>query len=73
MRILIVGLVKNPQFLRVKEEGEARGHSVIGCYASDLIIEVSEGDFSVRTLEEFGSSLPLGVTVEVSTVSAEEI
>jgi len=47
MKILIVGLVKNPQFLRVKEEGKKRGHDVDGCYASDLIITASAKNFKV--------------------------
>lgn len=47
MHILIVGLVKNPQLLRVKEEGEKRGHQVEGCYVSDLIINASESNFFV--------------------------
>jgi len=47
MKILIVGLVNNPQLLRVKEEGEKRGHQVDGCYASDLIIKASTDSFNV--------------------------
>ncbi len=38
MKILIAGLKKKPQFLRIKEEGEKRGHVVEGCLASDLVI-----------------------------------
>lgn len=30
-------------------------------------------DFEVRTLQEFGSTIPLGVTIEVSTVSADAL
>src|SRR3989344_4023329 len=47
MKILIVGLVKNPQLLRVKEEGKKEGHYVDGCYVSDLIIKASTGGFEV--------------------------
>lgn len=59
MKILIAGLVKNPQFLRVKEEGEKKGHRVDGCYSSDLIIKASPENFSVslrnsnQRLEEY--------------------
>ena len=35
-----------------------------------LLEKFPEGDFSIRTLEEFGSDVPLGLTVEVSTVDA---
>lgn len=38
MKILIVGLVNNPQFLRIKEEGEKHGHAVTGCYVSELTV-----------------------------------
>ena len=38
MKVLIVGLVKNPQFLRIKEEGEKRGHQIEGCYVSELTV-----------------------------------
>lgn len=46
MKILIVGLVKNIQFERLREEGEKRGHSVEGCYVSELIIYCSNEEFS---------------------------
>lgn len=45
MKILVVGLVKNPQLLRLQEEARALGHSVDGCYASDLIINASPNKF----------------------------
>lgn len=45
MKILVVGLVKNPQLLRLQEEAGKLGHSVSGCYASDLIIKASPGNF----------------------------
>ncbi len=38
-----------------------------------LLNTFPEGDFSIRNLEEFGSDVPLGVTIEVSTVSAEQL
>src|SRR5258708_16870192 len=38
MKILIVGLVKNFQVLRLTEEGEKRGHTVDACKTGDLII-----------------------------------
>lgn len=38
MQILIVGLKRNPQFLRIKEEGEKKGHTVEGCYVSELVV-----------------------------------
>lgn len=47
MKILIVGLVKNPQLLRLIEEGKKRGHIVEGCFASDLIIKASTDSFEV--------------------------
>ena len=46
MKILIVGLVKNIQFERLREEGEKRGHRVEGCYVSELIIYCSNEEFS---------------------------
>ncbi len=45
MKILVVGLVKNSQLLRLQEEAKKRGHSVDGCYASDLIIQASPKHF----------------------------
>jgi len=38
MKILIVGLTRNPQFLRIVEEGKKKGHSVEGCYVSELTV-----------------------------------
>jgi RimK family alpha-L-glutamate ligase len=38
MRILIVGLVKNDQLQRIRVEGEKRGHTVDGCYKSELVL-----------------------------------
>lgn len=56
MKILVVGLVKNGQLLRLREEAEKRGHTLEGCYASDLIIEASTDNF-VPTIrgKELGS------------------
>src|SRR3990172_4212472 len=45
MRILIVGLKRNPQFKRVREEGEKRGHIVDGCLATELVIYVTPETF----------------------------
>ncbi len=47
MRILLVGLVNNPQLIRIREEAEKRGHIVDGCYASDLIIKASSEKFEI--------------------------
>jgi len=38
---------------------------------TQLLEKFPEGDFSIRSIEEFGSDTPLGVTIEVSTVDAE--
>lgn len=48
MKILIAGLVKNHQLARLREEAEKRGHSLDGCYASDLVIEASAESFAPR-------------------------
>lgn len=57
MKILVVGLVKNRQLLRLREEAEKRGHTLEGCYASDLVIEAGTDSFSPRvrgkTLESY--------------------
>jgi RimK family alpha-L-glutamate ligase len=58
MKILIAGLKKKPQFLRIKEEAEKRGHIVEGCLASDLVILGSTDVFRPflkdgRKLEEY--------------------
>jgi RimK family alpha-L-glutamate ligase len=45
MKILIVGLVKSEQIQRLKEEGEKRGHDVIGCYAGELVIRSNRVSF----------------------------
>lgn len=45
MKILIVGLVKNPQLKRLKEEGEKRGHVIDGCFTSELVIYTDSGRF----------------------------
>lgn len=45
MKILVVGLVNNPQLLRLQEEAGKLGHTVEGCYASDLIIHASPDRF----------------------------
>lgn len=48
MKILVVGLVKNHQLARLLEEAEKRGHSLDGCYGSDLVIEASAENFVPR-------------------------
>jgi len=45
MKILIVGLVKNIQLTRLKEEGEKRGHTVDGCYSAELVIKAGNKAF----------------------------
>lgn len=45
MKILVVGLVKNPQLVRLQAEADKLGHAVDGCYASDLIIQASAEHF----------------------------
>lgn len=45
MKILVVGLVKNPQLARLQVEAKKLGHVVDGCYASDLIIQASAEHF----------------------------
>lgn len=46
MKILIVGLVKNEQIERLKEEGKKREHVVDGAYTSELIIDTNNADFT---------------------------
>lgn len=46
MNILIVGLVKNDQLVRLRQEGEKRGHTVHGCYRSDLVIYTDNSEFT---------------------------
>lgn len=58
MKILVAGLVKNEQLLRLKKEGEARGHIVEGCFGSDLIINAEKDLFEPvlidgRSLKDF--------------------
>lgn len=47
MKILIVGLSTHPQIKRLQEEAEKRGHEVVGCYTSELVISASQNDFNV--------------------------
>ena len=43
MKILIVGILnQNKHFLRIKEEGEKRGHVIEGCFVSDLIVAFND-------------------------------
>lgn len=57
MKILIVGLAKNPQLERIKEEGQKRGHQVDGCLSSELVIVSDPKSFKVslqdKTLEDY--------------------
>lgn len=46
MKILIAGLTKKPQFVRIKEEAEKRGHFVDGCLASELVILCDKDNFT---------------------------
>lgn len=46
MKILIVGLTRNPQFLRIVEEGKKRGHYVEGCYVSELTVFSDSSSFT---------------------------
>jgi len=45
MKILVVGLVNNPQIERLKEEGNKRGHKIDGCYSKDLSLYSKKGLF----------------------------
>lgn len=45
MKILIVGLKKNPQLTRIIEEGQKRGHQVEGCFTSELVISAEKNSF----------------------------
>lgn len=54
MKILVVGLIKGSQIQRFKEEAEKLGHTVEGCYSSDLIIK-SNG----KTFEALIKDTPL--------------
>ncbi len=38
MKILVVGLVKNPHLERLRHEGNKRGHDVVGCYTTELTV-----------------------------------
>lgn len=46
MNILIAGLKKNIQLKRLAEEGQKRGHTVDGCYSTELIIQASSENFA---------------------------
>lgn len=47
MKILIVGLKKNIQLKRLKEEGQKKGHKIDGCYTSELVIYANEAKFEL--------------------------
>lgn len=57
MKILIVGLVKNDQLERLKQEAQKRGHSLDGCYVSELVIETGNNFFEPtlrgKSLEDY--------------------
>ena len=56
MKILIVGLVKNQQIKRLKEEGKKRGHNIDGCYSRDLSLYSKKGLFKpILTNLDIGS------------------
>lgn len=48
MKILIAGLKKKPQFHRIREEAEKRGHIVDGCLASELVILGDKDNFQPK-------------------------
>ena len=45
MKILIVGVVKNPQVERLREEAVKKGHTLDACYVSEIVILAKEGSF----------------------------
>lgn len=45
MKILIVGLKNSDQLSRVRQEAEKRGHSVDGCFTSELVILADKDNF----------------------------
>lgn len=45
MKILVAGIVNNPQVKRLKKEAEKRGHALDSCYVSDLVILCREGKY----------------------------
>ena len=45
MKILIVGLVENSQMDRLRQEGNKRGHNIVGCYTGELTIRCENGVF----------------------------
>lgn len=45
MKILIVGLVENPQVKRLKEETKKKGHTLDGCHSWDLSILAKNDSF----------------------------
>lgn len=48
MRILVIGLVKAQQLLRLREEAEKRGHTVDGCYSNELLLRVGANGFEAE-------------------------
>lgn len=50
MKILIVGLKRNEQLKRLVEEGAKRGHEIVGCLASELVVSASNDGFDAKVL-----------------------
>lgn len=50
MKILIVGVVNNPQLVRLREEAEKLGHLVDGCYSKDLVLYSDQKEFKPTLL-----------------------
>lgn len=59
MKILIVGLTKNYQFKRLKEEGKKRGHIVDGVKTDDLTIYSDKNTFDPKIVDRDISSYDL--------------
>jgi len=45
MKILVVGLVENEQMDRLWREGYKRGHNIVGCYSSELVVLAELNNF----------------------------
>jgi len=57
MKFLLVGVKRNPQVARLREEAEGKGHFLEGCYTSELTVSFINGkvDASLRgkSLQDF--------------------
>lgn len=51
MKILIVGLVKNYHFERLREEGEKQGFQIEGCYSDSLVITSDKDNFEAKLVD----------------------